>query len=60
MLAETAAVAAWKTSKGAGFLPPPPEWLPFLNSYRTLCMVPTPEMRAILQDFRYYEARIPR
>ncbi len=33
-------------------------WLPFLNAYRTLCIVPTPEMKAVFNDLRQLAAVI--
>jgi len=28
------------------------DWLPFLNTYRTMCVAPEPEFRQLLQDIR--------
>jgi len=27
-------------------------WLPFLNTYRTMCLVPQPEFRRVLEEVR--------
>ena len=27
-------------------------WLPFLNTYRTICMVPSPELQRLLEGVR--------
>ena len=27
-------------------------WLPFLNTYRTMCMAPEPDFRRLLEDIR--------
>jgi hypothetical protein len=27
-------------------------WLPFLDTYRTMCLVPTPEFRGVLEEIR--------
>jgi hypothetical protein len=27
-------------------------WLPFLNTYRTMCLAPQPDFRRILEDVR--------
>ena len=31
---------------------PQKNWLPFVQTYRTLCLVPTPEMKAVFNDFQ--------
>jgi hypothetical protein len=28
------------------------DWLPFLNTYRTMCLAPSPEFRLVLQQVR--------
>jgi len=30
-------------------------WLPFIQAYRTLCIAPTLEMKAVFHDFRQIE-----
>jgi hypothetical protein len=29
------------------------EWLPFVDSFRTLCLVPTPEMKAVFDGLQH-------
>lgn len=28
------------------------DWLPFLNTYRTMCVAPEPDFRRLLEDIR--------
>jgi hypothetical protein len=28
-------------------------WLPFLNTYRTMCLAPAPDFRLVLDEVRY-------
>jgi hypothetical protein len=41
-----------KNSRGP-FWPPLQFWLPFIQTYRTLCFAPTPEMKAVFIDVRH-------
>jgi len=52
MLAETAANSN-RLESGATFKAAKTEiWLPFLNTYRTMCRAPEPDFRQILKDVR--------
>ena len=40
--------------KGSGHLGPTPclYWLPFLDTYRTMCLAPEPALKRLLEDVR--------
>ena len=31
------------------------DWLPFLNTYRTMCLAPKPEFRRVLEEIRQFQ-----
>ena len=34
-----------------------PGWLPFLNTYRTMCAAPEPAFKRVLEDFSAFDLR---
>jgi len=43
----------WKPDKtAAALMRRREEWLPFLNTYRTMCAAPEPDFRRLLEDIR--------
>jgi hypothetical protein len=46
--------AAPRLRKRSSIPPKPPDliWLPFLDTYRTMCLAPEPAFRGILEDIR--------
>jgi hypothetical protein len=54
LLAETTAIAAQATAGNRPDLAKTEIWLPFLDTYRTMCMVPETDFRRILEDVRQF------
>ena len=52
LLAETTAIAVRSAANETAKSAKTEIWLPFLNTYRTMCLVPQPEFRQILEDVR--------
>ncbi len=49
LLAETAAVTVGQEAVNAANSAKSEIWLPFLNTYRTMCLTPPPEFRRFLE-----------
>jgi hypothetical protein len=56
LLAETTAIAARSGGGKTPILTKSEIWLPFLNTYRTLCLAPGPEFREVLNGVREIRA----
>jgi site-specific DNA recombinase len=52
LLAETTAIAMRSAADDKGNLAKSGIWLPFLDTYRTMCRAPGPAFRRILEDIR--------
>ncbi len=52
LLAETAAIASRAEAGEAAKSAKTEIWLPFLNAYRTMCLVPDPDFRLVLEEMR--------
>jgi len=52
LLAETTAIAAMSNAENSANFSKSEIWLPFLNTYRTMCLAPKPEFRRVLEEIR--------
>jgi site-specific DNA recombinase len=54
LLAETSAIAAQATRDTGRDLTKSEIWLPFLDTYRTMCLAPEPPFRRVLEEIRVW------
>jgi hypothetical protein len=52
LLAETTAISARHRTGNTAKSAKSEIWLPFLNTYRTMCLAPQPDFRRVLEDVR--------
>ena len=52
LIAEMSAIASSGGSGSTQDFAERPDWLPFLDTYRTMCRAPEPAFRRILEDVR--------
>ena len=55
LLAETASIAACALAANQANSAKNEKWLPFLNTYRTMCVSPEPEFRQVLEEIRWLD-----
>jgi hypothetical protein len=51
--AAAAATPDGRKAAGVAADGPPGNWLPFVESYRTLCLAPPPEVKAVFEGLRH-------